>query len=287
MSGIEITPIDCVHRGRRGVISAWQVGDALVDPGPETCLGRVLDGIAGRVDRILVTHVHLDHAGAVGALVRRWPDVEVFVHEAGAIHLAQPDLLWASADDTWEGRAEELWGNIKPVPERNLRPLAGGERLAGGIEVVATPGHASHHVAYSVGGVVFAGDAAGIRLAPAGFVLMPTVPPEFDRSAWLSSLEALEDLRPRRLAIGHYGFVDEPLDHLRRARESLETWSDAALSHSYDDFAEELRVALHRHAGEFARFDATAPARLLYRGITEARDRRRGPEQPVLAGGRA
>jgi hypothetical protein len=107
---------------------------------------------------------------------------------------------------------------------------------------------------------------------------MPTVPPEFDRDAWLNSLGVLEELRPRRLAIAHYGFVDDPLHHLRRARESLETWTRAARSGTFDEFADELRLAIERHDGDHARFDTTAPVRLLYRGITE---------EPAMAGGHA
>jgi len=142
--------IDVRHLGHERVIGCWQVDDVLVDPGPSSGLGRLLEELGGwRPRALLLTHIHLDHAGASGSLVERWPDVEVFVHERGAPHLVDPSRLLASARRLYGEDMDRLWGEMLPVPEGNLRVLTGGERVVGGaFEVAYTPGHASHHVCY-------------------------------------------------------------------------------------------------------------------------------------------
>jgi glyoxylase-like metal-dependent hydrolase (beta-lactamase superfamily II) len=267
--------IDCRHLGRAGRIAAWQVGDTLVDPGPETSLSTVLAQLRRPVARVLVTHVHLDHAGAVGALVRRWRRIEVFVHESGAPHLADPRFLLASADEVYRGRAAELWGGAVPVPERNLRPLRGGETLEGDVEVVATPGHARHHVAYVADGVAYVGDAAGIRDARSSFVLMPTLPPDFDPRAWLRSLDALAARRPRRLALSHFGLLDGAPRRLEEARQSLLEWTRTGLGASCEQFVRELRDAIAAGGGS-PLYEEDAPLEMLHRGIRESVQASRG-----------
>ena len=160
-------PIDLRHLGQPNVICCWQVDDVLVDPGPESCVETLLDALGDEQPRaLLLTHIHFDHAGAAGALVREWPDVEVWVHERGARHLVDPTRLVASAKRLYGDDFDRLWGEVVAVPERSLRVLRGGE-CSDGFDVAYTPGHASHHVSYrhNDSGWVFPGDTCGVRLA--------------------------------------------------------------------------------------------------------------------------
>lgn len=213
--------IDCVHLGVERAIGCWQLGDTLVDPGPGSCVETLLAGIEGEPKRVLLTHIHLDHASATGALVERFPDLEVYVHEIGVPHMIDPSRLLASAGKLWD-RMDELWGDVLPVPEANIRPLTGGETLDGGIEALHTPGHAGHHIVYLSPEIAFAGDLAGVRVPPSDFVLMPTPPPELDVEQWLDSIDALAERRPARLGLTHFGAVEAPVIHLAAARRMLE-----------------------------------------------------------------
>src|SRR4051794_25886800 len=169
-----------MHLGRPHVIGCWEVDGALVDPGPESSLGTVLEAIGGEQPRaVLLTHIHLDHAAATGALVRRWPELEVYVHERGAPHLIDPSKLLASAERLYGDRLNYLWGEILPVPEQNVCVLSGGERVHG-MRVAYTPGHASHHVCYfhEESGTAFTGDVAACRIPPS-HLPQATPPPTF------------------------------------------------------------------------------------------------------------
>src|SRR5262249_33119863 len=154
----------------------------LVDPGPASAVERLLEGLAGeQPSALLLTHIHLDHAGASGTLVQRWPDLQVYVHERGARHLADPSRLLTSAARLYGQDLERLWGDTLPVPEANLHVLEGGEEVLG-FDVAYTPGHASHHVCYvhQGTGIAFCGDTAGVRIPPADIVAVPTPPPDVD-----------------------------------------------------------------------------------------------------------
>ncbi len=155
---------------------------------------------------LLLTHIHLDHAAATGALVRRWPELEVYVHERGAPHLVDPSRLLASAERLYGDQMERLWGEIVPVPEANVRSLAGGETVLG-MRVAYTPGHASHHVSYlhEDSGTAFTGDVAGVRIPPSSFIVPPTPPPDIDIEAWEESIGIVEGWQPQRLALTHFG----------------------------------------------------------------------------------
>ena len=160
--------IDVLHRGRSKVIACFEVDGILVDPGPQSCEDALLVGLAGERPRaLLLTHIHFDHAGAAGSLVRRWPDLDVYVHERGAPHMANPERLVASAARLYGGEEglRETWGEVIPVPEENLKVLTGGESVLG-FKVEYTPGHASHHVCYlhEASGWAFVGDMAGVRI---------------------------------------------------------------------------------------------------------------------------
>ena len=199
--------IDVLHRGLEKVIACYEVDGVLVDPGPQSCEDTLLEALDGERPRaLLLTHIHFDHAGAAGALVRRWPDLDVYVHERGAPHMANPERLVASAARLYGGEdgLRETWGEVVPVPEERMNVLTGGETVLG-FEVVYTPGHASHHVSYFRDGVAFVGDMAGVRIPPYDLTLAPTPPPDIDVEAWERSLDAIAEREPETLALTHFG----------------------------------------------------------------------------------
>ncbi len=219
----DIEPIDLLHLGRAHVIGAWRVGEVLIDPGPSSCLDELLPGLEREPPRVLaLTHIHLDHAGATGTLLRRFPDAEVWVHERGAAHVIDPTKLLRSATRLYGAQMQRLWGEVLPVPAERVRVLRGGETL-GPFQVAYTPGHASHHVSYlhEPSGRAFTGDVAGVRIDGA-CVLAPTPPPDIDLRAWRRSLELIEAWRPRSLALTHFGVYDDVERHLAELREQLE-----------------------------------------------------------------
>ncbi len=222
--------IDVMHLGRPHVIGCWEVDRCLVDPGPESSMETMLDAFGDEQPRaLLLTHIHLDHAAATGALVRRWPELPVYVHERGAPHLVDPSRLLASAERLYGDHMERLWGEIVPVPEANVHPLAGGEDVLG-MRVAYTPGHASHHVCYlhEESGTAFVGDVAAVRIAPSDLIVPPTPPPDIDVEAWIESIAIVESWRPERLALTHFGQVDDPIEHLEKVRERLHEEADLA-----------------------------------------------------------
>ena len=219
--------IDVLFQGVARSVCCHRVGDVIIDPGPASSAGRLLAALSGREPRaILLTHIHLDHAGAAGLLARHWPQAEVWVHERGARHLVDPSRLIASATRIYGNAMERLWGEIVPVSAERLRVLRGGEN-EGGFQVAYTPGHAAHHVSYlhERSRVVFAGDVAGVRIA-AGPVFPPTPPPDIDLEAWRASLDLLSAWEPHGLALTHFGLHEHPEEHLTQMREALTFWGD-------------------------------------------------------------
>jgi glyoxylase-like metal-dependent hydrolase (beta-lactamase superfamily II) len=230
--------IDVMHLGRPHVIGCWEVDGALVDPGPQSSMETLLEALGGEQPRaILLTHIHLDHAAATGALVRRWPDLQVYVHERGAPHLIDPSKLLASAERLYGDQMEYLWGEIVPVPEANVQALAGGEDVLG-MRVAYTPGHASHHVCYlhEESGTAFVGDVAAVRIPPSNLVVPPTPPPDIDIETWLDSITLVESWRPERLALTHFGQIDDPIEHLEIVRRRLREEADLARELSEQDY---------------------------------------------------
>lgn len=260
--------IDVRHRGTARVIGAWRVGGAIVDPGPERSLDTLLEQLDEPPSALLLTHIHLDHSGGAGALVRRFPELRIHVHESGARHLADPSKLLASASRLYSDM-EELWGEVIPVPEANLRPLSGGE-TAEGLRVEYTPGHASHHVAYldESTGDAFVGDIAGVRISP-GFVIPPTPPPDIDLDAWRQSLELVASWRPRRLCIAHFGAVDEPEPHIEATLEALSRLADRARNLDCDAFLAELEndIEAHSDAGDADLYRLAVPPIHVWLGL--------------------
>jgi glyoxylase-like metal-dependent hydrolase (beta-lactamase superfamily II) len=185
------------------------------------------------LNAILLTHIHLDHAGATGALIRENPNLEVYVHKAGMLHMADPAKLLASAERLWPGELGHLFGDTLPVPFGNLRMLKGGETLALGhrsLEVVYTPGHASHHVSYfdSSDGTAFVGDTTGFHIEGEPYVVPLTPPPDIDMEIWSASLDAIKSRSPSRLFLTHFGYSNDPAAHISEYRRNLQRWSALA-----------------------------------------------------------
>jgi glyoxylase-like metal-dependent hydrolase (beta-lactamase superfamily II) len=208
-------------------------GVALVDPGPSSTLPtlRATLGEAGLamsdVTALLLTHIHLDHAGATGTLVRENPRLRVYVHEKGAPHLINPDKLLASATRLYGDAMDRLWGEVAPVPADAIVRLRGEERVSAGgrdLDVAYTPGHASHHVSYFIrdAGVALVGDTAGIRVVPDGYVLPPTPPPDIDLDAWRESLTRIARWSPDTVFLTHFGPSAPVAPHLSALADHLE-----------------------------------------------------------------
>jgi len=269
-----------MHMGREHVICCWDADGVLIDPGPQSCEDALLASLGGKRPRaLLLTHIHFDHAGAAGSLVRRWPDLPVYVHERGAPHLVDPTKLVASAARLYGGEdgLARLWGEVVPVPEANLRVLEGGETgVEGAFRVEYTPGHASHHVCYlhEDAGWAFVGDMAGVRVPPEPFTLAPTPPPDIDVEAWERSLEVIAGWEPQRLGLTHFGEVADPPEQLERVRRSLREQAELAGEQDVDGFVEVYSRRVHEHAGAAADpILQAAPLDQLYLGLERYRSR--------------
>ena len=275
--------LDLRHLGRERVIGSYLLtGDepALVDCGPASCLQALRAGLAaeglevGELRHLLLTHIHLDHAGAAGILVRENPELLVHVSEIGAPHLVDPSRLERSARRLYGEDFDRLWGPLLPVPEENLRVV--GTRALG-LEAFPTPGHASHHVSFlTADGWCLCGDAAGVRIPPSRYVASVSPPPDIDVEAWERSLDAIAERRPERLCLPHFGLVDDPEGHVERCRSTLRTWAERARHGSEEDFVraaeEDLRDAAD--AGTAAVFQQAGPLSQSYAGLRRYWDKR-------------
>jgi glyoxylase-like metal-dependent hydrolase (beta-lactamase superfamily II) len=267
--------VDLLFLGRPQIIATGVLqstsGVALVDPGPSTTLDRLLSVLEEKgirvddVTHVLLTHIHLDHAGATGTLLDRNGCIEVFVHEAGVQHMVDPSRLLASAGRLYGADMQRLWGEVRPVPRERVRVLQGGESIvvAGRtLEVAYTPGHASHHVSYfdQASGVAFVGDTAGIRRGAGTFVMPPTPPPDIDLEAWRASADRILAWNADTLFLTHFGAFRGARMHLQELFERLAEWSrlvrrllaDDSLSDSerQDRFVEVTTLELRRVLGE-------------------------------------
>jgi glyoxylase-like metal-dependent hydrolase (beta-lactamase superfamily II) len=250
-------PVDLHHRGADRVIGAYLLetedGTALFDCGPSSCLGTLKAGLASRgvdlhdIRHLLLSHIHLDHAGAAGVLVREHPELQVHVSEIGAPHLVDPERLERSARRLYGSAFDTLWGELAPVPEGNVHVIT--ERALG-LECFPSPGHASHHVCYLDGdGTLYAGDAAGVRIQPHRAVFPPTPPPEFDPDGWETTLAEIERRAPERLALVHFGVADDVDRHLAELRRRLADWVErVGRGVSEEEFAEAARDDLREDA---------------------------------------
>lgn len=239
----EVYLLDTEHVGRHETVGVFLLPGqggrfALIETGSAISVPILEEGIrqAGfapeALAAILVTHIHLDHAGAAGVLARRY-GAEVYVHEIGAPHLADPTRLIASAERIYGADMARLWGEIVPVPEAQLRPLRGDERLrvlGHDLAVLYTPGHASHHVSFLLGDTLFTGDAAAIKL-PGSPVIRPALPPpELDLELWETSIDVMLAAKPGRLLLTHFGAVTDPKEHLLAVKARNRAWAEVVLA---------------------------------------------------------
>ena len=283
--------IDLQFRGSPRVIATAILqgadGVTLIDPGPTSCLPVLESGLRDRgltlrdVRTVLLTHIHLDHAGATGTIAERVPAVAVYVHERGAPHMIDPAKLLASATRLWGNQMDAVWGAFQPVPAANVSVLKGGERieLAGrAINVAYTPGHAKHHVSFldEQTGMAYVGDTAGVRVSD--YVIAPTPPPDIDIEAWQESLDTIDAWQPVSLFLTHFGPVSPGRAHLARFRATVTTaaetsremiaagGSDEELSKRFAErMRQDVRKALPEHEARVA--ELAAPFDQLWQGL--------------------
>lgn len=284
--------IDLQFRGSPRVIATAILqgtdGVTLIDPGPTSCLPTLESGLRDRglalrdVRTLLLTHIHLDHAGACGTIVERVPGARVYVHDRGAPHMIDPVKLLASATRLYGDQMDTLWGAFQPVPAANVTVLKGGERieLAGtAIKVAYTPGHAKHHVSYldEHSGMAYVGDTAGVRVS-GDYLIAPTPPPDIDIESWQQSLDTIDAWQPVALFLTHFGPVSPARAHLARfrttvaaaaqtAREMIEAGgSDEALAKRFAErMRQDVRKALPEHEARAA--ELAAPFDQLWQGL--------------------
>jgi glyoxylase-like metal-dependent hydrolase (beta-lactamase superfamily II) len=278
-------PLDLHHQGAERVIASYIVetddGPALFDSGPTSCLERLHSSLHQRglelqdLRHLLLSHIHLDHAGAAGVLVREHPALQVHVSEIGAPHLVDPSRLEASARRLYGDSFDTLWGELAPVPEENIQ-IVGTNVL--GLECFPSPGHASHHVCYLAGdGTLYAGDAAGVRLQPDRTVLPPTPPPEFDLEAWNRTIDEIEQRRPSSLALVHFGVAEDPGPHLAELRQRLADWTrrvEAGVTE--EEFDESVRNDVIQAGGDVETYERAMPFWQSYAGLKRYWEKRSG-----------
>jgi glyoxylase-like metal-dependent hydrolase (beta-lactamase superfamily II) len=268
--------IDLHHAGRERSVACYVLdtddGPALFDCGPTTTIPALKGGLAEQgleltdLRHLLLSHIHLDHAGAAGALVREHPALQVHVSEIGAPHLIEPERLERSARRLYGDSFDTLWGELAPVPRENVHVV--GERALG-LDCFPTPGHASHHVSYlDRDGTLYSGDAAGVRIQPGRAVLPPTPPPEFDLAAWQKTLEELERRDAQRLALVHFGIAEDPQRHLAELSLELYDWADFVRGGaSEDEFVAYVHAELVDAGESVEDWDGAMPLWQSYRGL--------------------
>jgi glyoxylase-like metal-dependent hydrolase (beta-lactamase superfamily II) len=282
-------PLDLRHLGRDRIIGSYLVetrdGPALFDCGPTTCVPELKARLAEQglelrdLRHLLLSHIHLDHAGATGVLVREHPDLQVHVSEVGAPHLVDPERLERSARRLYGDEFDTLWGELAPVPERNVHVVS-DEVL--GLECFPTPGHASHHVCYLDGdGTLYAGDAAGVRIQPEQFVLPPTPPPEVDLEAWDATLYEIAKREPQRLALIHFGVAEDVERHLAELQARLGEWAKRVRDGASE---EEFEAAAARDLGpDREPYEQAMPFWQSYAGLVRYWEKRREAEDEAGA----
>jgi glyoxylase-like metal-dependent hydrolase (beta-lactamase superfamily II) len=298
-----ISYVDLNFRRSPGVIATGVLtgpgGVTIVDPGPTSCLETLTRALAAEgiaiadVRVLLVTHIHLDHAGATGTLVQQNPNIDVYVHERGAPHLTDPSKLLDSAGRLYGTQMGSLWGAVLPVPGERLKVLSGGERITVGsrtFDVAYTPGHASHHVSFfdRASGIAWVGDTAGVRLGPSQSVMPPTPPPDIDLELWDKSLSRIRVWEPSRLFLTHFGLFDAVTKHLDDLSVGLREVADM-VRHSFEvGGSEEAQFAASREEiGRYIRrrmsehdaiaYETAAPLRFNWQGLARYWRKLRSP----------
>jgi len=226
-------PIDLLHRGVQRSVACYVLdtddGPALFDCGPASTVETLKAALAERglqltdLRHLLLSHIHLDHAGAAGVLVREHPALQVHVSQIGAPHLIEPERLERSARRLYGDTFDTLWGELAPLPRENVHVT--GDRVVG-LDCFPTPGHASHHVSYlDRDGTLYAGDAAGVRIQPGRYVMPPTPPPDIDVEVWHETTAAIRAHGVERLALIHFGVHDDVGSHLNWLDGELDRWA--------------------------------------------------------------
>jgi glyoxylase-like metal-dependent hydrolase (beta-lactamase superfamily II) len=275
-------PIDLLHKGVQRSVACYVLdtedGPALFDCGPASTVETLKAGLAERglqltdVRHLLLSHIHLDHAGAAGVLVREHPALQVHVSDIGAPHLIDPERLERSARRLYGDTFDTLWGELVPVPRENVH--VAGDRVAG-LDCFPTPGHASHHVSYlDRDGTLYAGDAAGVRIQPGRYVMPPTPPPDIDVEAWERTLDEMERRSPERLALIHFGVANDPVRHLADLRLELLDWAEFVRGGaSEDEFVAYCRTELADSGEPVGIWDVAMPFWQSYQGLKRWADK--------------
>ena len=299
MSAMRIHTLDLEFQGRPHTIASFVIegpsGLVLVETGPgstlQTLQARLADlGIApADIRHVLLTHIHLDHAGAAGWWARQ--GATVYVHPKGAPHLIDPSRLLASATRIYGDRMGPLWGEIVPAPAERVVEVEDGRVLElAGLEIRAwdTPGHANHHLVFQLGETLFTGDAAGIRIPGTPWVDLPAPPPEFDREVWKTTLRKIRELQPTRLFPTHFGpttAVEEQLagveEHLDRSVSIVQRWLDEGLERDailerYTQWLRDAMAAAGVNDGDADALQMANPKAMSVDGILRYLARRNG-----------
>jgi glyoxylase-like metal-dependent hydrolase (beta-lactamase superfamily II) len=276
-------PIDLRHLGRERVIASYLLdtddGPALLDCGPATTVDALKAGLATHglsltdVRHLLLTHIHLDHAGAAGTLVREHPGLQVHVSPIGAPHLVEPERLEKSARRLYGDSFDSLWGELAPVPAENVHTVDGSVL---GLESFPTPGHASHHVCYlDPDGTLYAGDACGVRVLPGRSVMPPTPPPETDVEAWETTIDEIGRRKPERLALIHFGVAEDVGRHLDELRLRLLDWAESVEGGaSEEEFVEYALAELSDSGEDGGSYTQAMPFWQSYRGLARWAEKR-------------
>jgi glyoxylase-like metal-dependent hydrolase (beta-lactamase superfamily II) len=272
-----LEPIDLMHMGLDRIIAVYVVetddGLALFDCGPASTIETLKAGLAASglelrdISHLLLSHIHFDHAGAAGALVREHPGLRVHVSAIGAPHVVDPTRLERSARRLYGDAFDTLWGTLEPVPEENIEVVGD---TAVGMDVFPTPGHASHHVSYlAPDGTLHAGDAVGVRIMPGRYIFPAAPPPDVDLEGWERTFRAIEERRPARYALTHFGVAEDTGEHLARMREELARAAERVRSGmSQEDFQAACRAdVLASDEGDVAYYERAGPVWQTYLGL--------------------
>src|SRR2546430_649722 len=269
-------PIDLLHANVERSVACYLLdpddGPALFDCGPASTIATLKAELARRdvaltdLRHLLLSHIHLDHAGAAGVLVRDHPALQVHVSAIGAPHLVDPERLERSARRLYADPFDPLGGELAAVPAANVNVV--GDNVLG-LQCWPSPGHASHHVCYlDRDGTLYAGDAAGVRVLPGRYVMPPTPPPEIDVELWQQTIEELGRRDPERLALIHFGVADDPQSHLAELRLALYDWADFVRGGaSEDEFVAYVRAELRDGGERMEDYDHAIPLWQAYRGL--------------------
>jgi len=258
--GPGVLEIDTLLGGWERITAGYLIegpAPVLVETGSQSSVPALLEALAahgvgpGDLAGVAVTHIHLDHAGGVGDVARAFPQATVYVHEKGARHLIDPSRLVDSASRVYGPLLDSLYGRLDPTPAERIHVLNDGEEIAVGpnrsLVTVDSPGHAKHHLALhdTESGILFAGDAVGVRLPDAGVIRPATPPPDFDLDQAVTSLRKFRQRVPSGVALAHYGLLPDPLGMLEEAEGILCRWAEVAEAawREGTDIAEALELA--------------------------------------------